>query len=85
MDIDAENVRRFFSEAVGLLGRRLPDPAHGRGDVGAYLSQAARTAAKSKVKVAHGRCERAGALLEAGDHAAAMTIYRQVFGDAFPG
>jgi hypothetical protein len=85
METDPGNVRRFFSKAERLLGSRLPDPARGRGDVGAYLSQADRTAAKSKAKTAHGRCQRADILQAAGDHAAAMAIYRQVFGDAFPG
>ncbi len=74
-----------FSEAGGRLGRRLPDPARGRGDVGAYLSQTASIGAKSKVKAALGWCERADSLREAGDDVAAMAIYRQVFGFAFPG
>ncbi|MBN1171300.1 MAG: hypothetical protein JXA67_03920 [Micromonosporaceae bacterium] len=85
METDPDNVSRFFSNAECLLGRRLPDPAQGRGDVGAYLSKSARTAAKSKVKTAHQRCQRAATLHATGDHVAAAAIYRQVFGDAFPG
>jgi hypothetical protein len=84
MESDPDNVRQFFSEAERLLGRRLPDPARNQGDVGAYLSQSARADAKSKVKTARDRCVRADALREAGEHAAATAIYRQVFGDAFP-
>lgn len=85
METDPDNVRRFFSQAERLLGRRLADPARDRGDVGAYLSQSARTDARSKVKTARVRCQRADTLRAAGNHAAATAIYRQVFGDAFPG
>jgi hypothetical protein len=84
METDPDNVRQFFSEAERRLGRRLPDPARNRGDVGAYLSQSARADATSKVKTARDRCRRADALREAGDHAPAIAVYRQVFGDAFP-
>jgi hypothetical protein len=85
METDPDNVHRFLSQAERLLGRRLPDPARDRGDVGAYLSQSARADARSKVKTARERCQRADTLRAAGDHAAATAIYRHVFGDAFPG
>jgi Second Messenger Oligonucleotide or Dinucleotide Synthetase domain len=85
MGTDPDNVRRFFTEAPARLRRKLADPACGSADVGAYLNGSARQDAISKIMTAASRCERADQLRADGNDAEARRIYRQVFGDAFPG
>jgi hypothetical protein len=84
MGSDPENLARFFAEAPGRLRRKLPDPARGEGDVGAYLTDLGREEAISKLETAGSRCKRAAQLLVDGDVAGANALYRKVFGDAFP-
>lgn len=84
MGSDPENISRFFAEAQDRLRRKLPDPARDEGDVGSYLTDRAREDAISKLATAASRCARAGQLHADGDEAGANTLYRRVFGDAFP-
>jgi Second Messenger Oligonucleotide or Dinucleotide Synthetase domain len=84
MDSDPENLARFFAEAPGRLRRKLPDPARGEGDLGAYLTGLGREEVISRMETASSRCERAGRLVADGDAAGAIAVYRKVFGDWFP-
>jgi hypothetical protein len=84
MGSDPENLARFFAEAPDRLRRKLPDPARGEGDIGAYLTDLGREEAISKLETAGSRCKRAAQLLADGDVAGANALYRKVFGDASP-
>ena len=81
---DPDNVSRFFADAPTRLRRKLPDPARDTGDIGAYLSDQGRDEAISKLGTAAARCARAERLRMDGDESGANSIYRKVFGDAFP-
>ncbi|HLJ99317.1 MAG TPA: hypothetical protein VKU39_05350, partial [Streptosporangiaceae bacterium] len=84
MGSDQENLARFFAEAPGRLGRKLPDPARDESDLGGYLTDLGREDAISRLRTASSRCERAAQLAVGGDIAGAMAVYRKVFGDVFP-
>jgi hypothetical protein len=79
-----ENLARFFTEAPGRIRRKLPDPATQEGDVGAYLTGRAKDEVISRLGTAASRCRRADQLAAAGDVPGAISVYRKVFGDAFP-
>jgi hypothetical protein len=83
MGSDPENLARFFAEAPGRLGRKLPDPARDEGDLGGYLTDLARENAISRLRTASSRCERAAQLAAGDDAAGAVAVYRKVFGDVF--
>lgn len=84
MGSDPENLSRFFAEAPSRLRRKLPDPARGEGDVGAYLTGRRRDEAISRLETAGSRCQRAIRLFADGDVTGANALYQKVFGDAFP-
>ena len=61
-----------------------PDPAGTGKDVAAYLHGDALQAARSKVKTALERCERAQRAFTDDDSAGMHEAYRRVFGDYYP-
>lgn len=81
---DWASARYFFKKAYDKLSTPLPDPAGTGKDVAAYLHGDALQAARSKVKTALERCERAQRAFTDDDSAGMHEAYRRVFGDYYP-
>jgi hypothetical protein len=84
-DNDWDAARFFFKKARTKLSEPLHDPSGTGKDVASYLDGTSLKSAVSKTESTFDRCNRAEQALKDGDLLAMHKMYRQVFGDYYPG